>query len=240
MELNELARTIITCRRCPRLVRWRERVAKSPPRRYAGMEYWAKPLPGFGDPTGRMLIVGLAPAAHGGNRTGRIFTGDRSGDWLYNALYAFGFANQPNSDNRHDGLKLKDCYITAAVKCAPPENKPSLAEFDRCRPYLVQELQLLKHVRVVVAHGKIALDSFLAAYRETGGAIPKPRPQFGHGASFVMTKDLSVICSYHPSQQNTFTGKLTRPMFHEVFKRARKILGRLPEASNQTERTGVQ
>ncbi len=141
--LDELHLKIRNCRRCPRLVRWREASAKKPPRRYLGMDYWAKPLPGFGDPQARVLIVGLAPAAHGGNRTGRMFTGDRSGDWLYGALYAAGFANQPNSEHREDGLKLADCYITAAVHCAPPDNKPSLIEFNRCRPYLVEELQTL-------------------------------------------------------------------------------------------------
>jgi uracil-DNA glycosylase len=138
IDLQQLTGTVIACRRCPRLVRWRERVAEDPPRRYHGAGYWAKPLGGFGDPGARLLIVGLAPAAHGGNRTGRMFTGDRSGDWLYNALHAYSFANQPNSEDRQDGLRLKDCYITAAVRCAPPDNKPTRAEFERCRPYLVQ------------------------------------------------------------------------------------------------------
>src|SRR5438132_7107620 len=226
IDLQQLTDTVIACRRCPRLVRWRERVAEDPPRRYHGAGYWAKPLGGFGDPGARLLIVGLAPAAHGGNRTGRMFTGDRSGDWLYNALHAHSFANQPNSEDRQDGLRLKDCYITAAVRCAPPDNKPTRAEFERCRPYLVRELRLLNNVRVVIALGKIACDSFLTAYRENGGVIPKPRPKFGHGAHFVLAKDLQLICSYHPSQQNTFTGKLTRPMFHEIFNRAREALVR--------------
>src|SRR6185436_4901737 len=181
--LDELHQHVIDCRRCPRLVRWREASAKTPPRRYYGREYWARPLPGFGDAAARLLIVGLAPAAHGGNRTGRMFTGDRSGDWLYGALHAAGFANQPNSDHRDDGLKLNDCYITAAVHCAPPGNKPSLAEFNRCRPYLVEELRLFARARVVIALGKIAFDAFLAAYRENGGVLPKPRPKFGHGLS---------------------------------------------------------
>jgi uracil-DNA glycosylase family 4 len=222
--LGKLNRTVIQCRKCPRLVRWREACAKNPPRRFQSMDYWAKPLAGFGDPHARVLIVGLAPAAHGGNRTGRMFTGDRSGDWLYGALHAFGFANQANSEYRNDGLKLKDCYITAAVRCAPPGNKPSRAEFERCRPYLVQELKLFKNLRVVVALGKIAFDSFLAAYRENGGVLPKPRPKFGHAVSVVLPDDLRLICSYHPSQQNTFTGKLTRPMFHRVFGQARAVL----------------
>ncbi|HXK30329.1 MAG TPA: uracil-DNA glycosylase, partial [Candidatus Binatia bacterium] len=194
------------------------------PRRYHGSEYWAKPLPGFGDPHARVLIVGLAPAANGGNRTGRMFTGDRSGDWLYGALHAAGFANQPNSDHRGDGLKLNDCYITVAVRCAPPGNKPSRAEFERCRPYLVQELRLFKKLRVVIALGKIAFDSFLAAYHENGGVVPKPRPKFGHSVSVVLPDGLRLICSYHPSQQNTFTGKLTQPMFRNIFKQARAAL----------------
>jgi len=223
-KLGEFNQTIIGCRKCPRLVRWREAVAKNPPRRYQGQDYWAKPLPGFGDPKARLLIVGLAPAAHGGNRTGRLFTGDRSGDWLYGALHEASFASQPNSVHRDDGLKLKDCYITAAVRCAPPGNKPSRAEFERCRPYLVQELKLFKNLRVVVVLGKIAFDSFLAAYRENGGVLPKPRPKFAHGASVMLPGGLRLICSYHPSQQNTFTGKLTRPMFRRVFEEAQAVL----------------
>lgn len=222
-QMEQLNGRIIRCRKCPRLVRWREQAAKEPPRRYQGMKYWGRPLPGFGDPNARLLIVGLAPAAHGGNRTGRMFTGDRSGDWLYGTLHAFGFANQPNSDHLNDGLKLQDCYITAAVHCAPPANKPAKEEFNNCRPYLVQEIKLLNHVRVVVALGKIAFDSFLKAYRESGGAIPKPRPQFRHGG-FCRLGQLTLLASYHPSQQNTFTGKLTRKMFHSVFRRARDVL----------------
>ena len=219
--LGKLNRTVIQCRKCPRLVRWREACAKKPPRRFQSMNYWARPLPGIGDPKARVLIVGLAPAAHGGNRTGRMFTGDRSGDWLYGALHAFGFANQPNSDHRGDGLKLKDCYITAAVRCAPPGNKPLRAEFARCRPYLVQELKLFNNLRVVVVLGKIAFDSFLSAYRENGGVLPKPQPKFGHAVSVVLPDGLRLICSYHPSQQNTFTGKLTRVMFHRVFEQTK-------------------
>jgi len=224
-KLDQLNNTIIHCERCPRLVRWRESCARNPPRRFHGMDYWGKPLPGFGDPKARLLIVGLAPAANGGNRTGRMFTGDRSGDWLYGALHAFGFANQANSDHRGDGLKLKDCYITAAVRCAPPGNKPSRAEFERCRPYLVQELELMRSQHlVVIVLGKIAFDSLLKAYEESGGTLPKPRPKFGHGVSARLPSGPLLICSYHPSQQNTFTGKLTRPMFHAVFERARAAL----------------
>ncbi len=223
-RLQQLMRTVIGCAKCPRLVRWRGQVAKNPPRRYQGERYWGRPLPGFGGSKAHLLIVGLAPAAHGGNRTGRIFTGDRSGDWLYDALYAFGFSNQPTSVHRDDGLRLRDCYITAAVRCAPPVNKPAKEEFENCRPYLVQELKLLKSVRVVVALGKIAFDSFLKAYQENGGSLPKPRPQFRHGGAAPLGSDLTLLASYHPSQRNTFTGKLTRRMFHAVFKVARDLL----------------
>jgi uracil-DNA glycosylase family 4 len=223
--LERLNKAITRCARCPRLVRWREASAKKPPRRYIGQTYWAKPLPGFGDPNARVLIVGLAPAAHGGNRTGRMFTGDRSGDWLYGALHSADFANQPNSDHRSDGLKLRDCYITAAVRCAPPGNKPARSEYQRCRPYLVQELKLFGQLKVVIALGKIAFDSFLAAYQENGGVVPRPRPKFGHGVSVDLPAGLRLICSYHPSQQNTFTGKLTRPMFQSVFDQAKAALG---------------
>ena len=222
--VQQLNRTIIGCRKCPRLVRWREAVAKEAPRRYRGERYWARPLLGFGDPDARLLIVGLAPAAHGGNRTGRMFTGDRSGDWLYGALHVAGFANQPESVHREDGLKLTDCYITAAVRCAPPANKPAAIEFTRCRPYLIQELKLLKNIRVVIALGKIAFDSFLAAHQKNGERVPRPRPRFGHGAFVVLPNGVTLISSYHPSQQNTFTGKLTRPMFQAVFEHATRIL----------------
>jgi uracil-DNA glycosylase family 4 len=222
--LAKLNETIVGCRRCPRLVRWRESAAREPPRRYRGVRYWAKPLAGFGDPNARLLIVGLAPAAHGGNRTGRMFTGDRSGDWLYGALYTAGFANQPDSTHCDDGLELVDCYITAAVHCAPPDNKPSRIEFVRCQPYLVEELKLFKNARVVIALGKIAFDSFLAAYQKNGGRIPKPRPGFGHGISMVLSNGLTLLVSYHPSQQNTFTGKLTREMFQAVFSQAKNLL----------------
>jgi len=220
-SLRELNNAIVDCRRCPRLVRWREACAENPPRRFLGNDYWAKPLPGFGDPMARVLIVGLAPAAHGGNRTGRMFTGDRSGDWLYGALHSAGFARQSYSNDRKDGQKLKDCYITAAVRCAPPGNKPSVIEFKRCRSYLVSELNLFKQARIVIALGKIAFDSFLSAYEENGGAVPRPRPKFGHGVMILLPDGIRLICSYHPSQQNTFTGKLTKPMFQSIFDQAR-------------------
>ena len=199
-------------------------MARKPPRRYQGMDYWAKPLAGFGDPKASLLVVGLAPAAHGGNRTGRIFTGDRSGDWLYETLHAFDFSNQASSIARDDGLRLIGCYITAAVRCAPPANKPAKKEFENCRPYLMRELEFLGNLRVVVALGKIAFDSFLKVYEECGGVVPKPRPKFGHGASVRLGRDLILLASYHPSQQNTFTGKLTREMFHQVFRKAKQFL----------------
>ncbi len=223
-SLTNLNKAIIRCERCPRLVLWRQQSSQTPPRRYMGMDYWAKPLPGFGDPKARFLIVGLAPAAHGGNRTGRIFTGDRSGDWLFETLHSFGFANQPTSVHLGDGLKLKDCYITAAVRCAPPMNKPARDEFEKCRPYLAQELILLRQIRMVVALGGIAFDSFLKACAENGGRIPRPRPQFHHGASVHLEGNLTLMASYHPSQLNTFTGRLTREMFHEIFRRAKHAL----------------
>ena len=212
------------CRMCPRLVAWREEVARTKVRRYRDEEYWGRPIPGFGDPEARLVLVGLAPAAHGGNRTGRIFTGDRSGDWLYGALYAFGFANQPTSRHREDGLALKDAYVTAAVRCAPPANKPTRDEMDACRPYLVRELVLLGCARVVVALGKIAFDAYLQARREMGLEVPRPLPRFGHGKACVLSGGVSLIASFHPSQQNTQTGRLTRAMFHGVFRRARRIL----------------
>jgi uracil-DNA glycosylase family 4 len=222
--LLRLRETIVACRACPRLVRHRERVAAAKVRRYREWEYWGRPVPSFGDPGARLLIVGLAPAAHGGNRTGRIFTGDRSGDWLFAALHRFGFANQPTSTHRGDGLALRDCYITAAVRCAPPGNRPSRAELGRCRPYLLEEIRLLERVKVVVALGRIALDAYLAARRALAQPLPARRPAFAHGAVTRLPGGLLLISSYHPSQQNTLTGRLTRPMFHRVFARVRRLL----------------
>lgn len=224
LALVRLQATIVACRACPRLVRHRERVAATKVRRYRDWEYWGRPVPPFGDPAARLLVVGLAPAAHGGNRTGRIFTGDRSGDWLFAALHRFGFANQPTSTHRGDGLTLRDCYVTAAVRCAPPGNRPSRAELTRCRPYLVEELRLLDRVRVVVALGSIALAAYLEARRALGQAVPVPRPAFRHGAAHRLPGGPVLITSYHPSQQNTLTGRLTRPMFDRVFARARRLL----------------
>jgi uracil-DNA glycosylase family 4 len=215
---------IVDCTRCPRLVAYREEVARTKVRRFRESEYWGRPVPSFGPANARLLIIGLAPAAHGGNRTGRIFTGDRSGDWLYRALYKFGFANQPTSVHRDDGLRLIDCYITAAVHCAPPDNKPLPSEFVNCRPYLLDELQRLKRVRVVVALGMIGFKTYFAARKELGRKNPAPLPPFGHALSARLPDGVTVISSYHPSQQNTHTGKLTEKMFDDVFRKAKKGL----------------
>ncbi len=223
---RRLNAAVIACRRCPRLVAYRERVAREKVRRYRDEAYWGKPIPGFGDPAARLLIVGLAPAAHGGNRTGRMFTGDRSGDFLARALYRAGFANQPWSRHRRDGLALRDCYITAALRCAPPRNRPAPEEMAACRPYLVEELRLLRHVRVVVTLGRIGFDAFLKGWAELGRPIPNPRPRFGHGRTARLPGGVWLIASYHPSQQNTQTGRLTAAMFQRVFTRARAARGR--------------
>jgi len=222
-KLDALALRIASCRVCPRLVKHREASAADPPRRYRGQEYWARPLPGFGDPRARVLIVGLAPAAHGGNRTGRMFTGDRSGDWLFRALYEAGLANQPTSVHAGDGLRLTGAYITAALRCAPPANKPLPVEMRRCQGYLLEELALLKDVRVVVALGKIGWDAYLRARRAAGLPLPRPLPRFGHAARAAMPDGMVLVGSFHPSQQNTFTGKLTEPMFDAIFSRARQL-----------------
>lgn len=215
--LQEIAREIIECAKCPRLAAWRVEAAARKPRRYAGWTYWARPVPGFGDPEARVLVVGLAPAAHGGNRTGRIFTGDRSGDWLYRSLFRAGFANQPLSEHRGDGLRLAGVYVTAVVRCAPPGNRPLPEERDNCLPYLERELAALAEVRVFVALGAFALDGL-------GRALGlRPRPQFGHGAELPLSAGRWIICSYHPSQQNTFTGKLTQEMLDAIFLRARDL-----------------
>ncbi|HTY77888.1 MAG TPA: uracil-DNA glycosylase [Candidatus Bathyarchaeia archaeon] len=222
-KLGELARRIVACRLCPRLVKHRESTAAGPPRRYRGQPYWARPLPGFGDPEARVLIVGLAPAAHGGNRTGRMFTGDRSGDWLFRALHEAGLANQPTSVHAADGLRLTGAFITAALRCAPPANKPLPAELARCQPYLLEELALLTKARVVVALGKIGWDAYLRARRAAGLALPRPLPRFGHAARAPMPDGTILLGCFHPSQQNTFTGKLTRPMLRRVFLTARRL-----------------
>jgi uracil-DNA glycosylase family 4 len=217
--LGALTDEIVSCRRCPRLVAWREEVARVKRASFAGEDYWGRPVPSFGDPAARVLVLGLAPAAHGGNRTGRIFTGDRSGDWLFAALWRAGLANQPESVSRDDGLALRSCWVTAAVHCAPPTNRPTPVERDNCLPYLVRELELLADVRVIVCLGGFAWD---AALRVLGA--PRPKPKFGHGAELPLERHTLLGC-YHVSQQNTFTGRLTEPMLDAVFARAKELAG---------------
>jgi len=219
-QLEALERRVCECRRCPRLVAWREEVAQVKRAAFAHEDYWGRPLPGFGDPDARVLVLGLAPAAHGGNRTGRIFTGDRSGDWLFAALHRAGFANQPQSVSRDDGLALRGCFVTAAVRCAPPGNRPTPAERDNCLPYLEAELRLLEQVKVVVCLGGFAWD---CALRVLGSRV-RPRPRFAHGAELRL-KEVMLLGCYHVSQQNTFTGRLTEPMLDAVMARAREIAG---------------
>ena len=217
-SLERVTTDIVGCFRCPRLVAWREQVATEKRAAFKDEEYWGRPVPGFGDANATLLIVGLAPAAHGGNRTGRVFTGDRSGDWLYGALYRAGYANQPTSVHLDDGLELKDAYVAAAVRCAPPDNKPTPEERDTCLPFLRRELDLLGEVRVVVVLGQFAYDVMA---RELG---VRPKPKFGHGVEVpVPGRNLTIVCSFHPSQQNTFTGKLTEKMFDAVFQRSRAL-----------------
>jgi uracil-DNA glycosylase family 4 len=218
--VNELQEVMPQCRWCPRLVEWREKVAREKVARFRNWDYWGKPVPSLGDSTARLLIVGLAPAAHGGNRTGRIFTGDRSGDWLYRSLYKFGFANQPTSLDKNDGLKLIDCYITAVLHCAPPLNKPDPEEVLNCRPYLLREWELLPRIRVIVALGKLAFDNIWSIRNFKRSK----RPAFSHGMEIPLETERTLIASVHPSQQNTFTGKLTEPMFDAVFRRARELI----------------
>ena len=221
MSLNDLNSRITRCRHCPRLVAWREEVARTRRAQYRDEEYWGRPVPGFGDPAARLLVVGMAPAAHGANRTGRMFTGDRSGEWLFRALHAAGFSNKADSADRADGLRLRDAYVTAMVRCAPPGNKPSNEERDACADYFAQELAQLTRVRVILPLGKFAWDGVLRALA-AGGATVRPRPSFGHGAQVVVGAHI-LIGSYHPSQQNTFTGRLTREMLQEVLDRARQL-----------------
>jgi uracil-DNA glycosylase family 4 len=220
--LAALEDEIVACRACPRLVAWREAAAASPPRRYAGQPYWARPVPGFGDPAARILLLGLAPAANGGNRTGRVFTGDRSGDFLFAALHRVGLASQPASVAAGDGLVLLGAYVAAAVRCAPPGNRPLPEERDRCAPFLRRELALLDDVRVVIALGGYAWDAALQAIHALGQAVPRPAPRFGHGAQAAVGP-YSLLGTYHPSQQNVYTGRLTAPMFDAVIRRAREL-----------------
>jgi uracil-DNA glycosylase family 4 len=220
--IAEVEARVVDCFRCPRLVAWREEVARVKRAAYRDEEYWGRPTPAFGDPRARVYVLGLAPAAHGGNRTGRIFTGDRSGDWLFASLHRTGFANQPTSVSRDDGLALRDCFIAAAVRCAPPANRPTPEERDACLPYAVDELSLMAPVRVVVCLGAFAWDAALRIRSALGEPAPRPRPRFGHGAELAGER-FAMLGSFHVSQQNTFTGKLTEPMLDAVFTRAREI-----------------
>jgi uracil-DNA glycosylase family 4 len=224
-RLASLTAEIVICRRCPRLVAWREEVARVKVRRFRDEPYWGRPVPGFGDPDARILLVGLAPAAHGGNRTGRVFTGDASGDFLWAALHEVGLANQASSRRADDGLTLAGAYVAAAVRCAPPANAPTPAERDNCAPFLARELAILDEVRVIVALGLFGWDAALRAIAAVGGRIPSPRPRFGHGA-VADVQGCWILGAYHPSQQNTFTGRLTRPMLVDVLTRAIALAGR--------------
>ena len=223
--LSQLHQEIVSCSLCPRLVEYRERVAEKKVARFRHQGYWGKPVPSFGDPQARILIIGLAPAAHGGNRTGRSFTGDPSGDWLYGALFRAGLANQPTSSSVDDGLVLTGAYIANAVRCAPPDNKPTPQEKRTCQPFLVAEMALLEQVRVVVALGKFAFNAYLQTRVAAGLPNPKPLPKFGHRATCQLEGGITLIASYHPSQQNTNTGKLTRQMFDGVFEDAKALAG---------------
>lgn len=220
-DLNRLQAKIPSCRLCPRLNVWREQTARDKVARFRQWDYWGRPVPSFGQEDARLLVVGLAPAAHGANRTGRMFTGDRSGEWLYGALHRHGFASHPQSNHRQDPLRLIDCYITAVIHCAPPSNRPSPQEIRNCRPYLQFEWDRLKRVRVVLALGRIAFDNVWDLYR---GNRRARRPRFAHGLEVPLSGDRLLLASFHPSQQNTFTGKLTQPMFDSVFRRIRQAI----------------
>jgi uracil-DNA glycosylase len=220
-SLDAIGDDVVACRACPRLVEWRERVARERVARFADQDYWGRPIPGFGDPAARVLVLGLAPAAHGGNRTGRIFTGDRSGDFLFAALHRTGFANQPNSVSRDDGLELHGLYVAAVNRCAPPGNAPTPEERDRCLPFLEREIHALPELRVVVALGEYAWKGSLRALAGLGH-VARPRPRFGHAAE-ASVGPYALLGSFHPSQQNTFTGKLTPPMLDAVLERARAL-----------------
>jgi len=229
-QLQQLEREIVECRRCPRLVAWRELVAREKRAAFADQEYWGRPIPGFGDPAARVMILGLAPAAHGANRTGRVFTGDRSGDFLFAALHRTGFANQPVSLHAGDGLELREAWITAAVRCAPPANKPTPLERDTCLPYARRELELLPGVDVIVCLGAFAWDAALRLLAARGVAVPRPRPRFGHAVELELPGAPLLLGCFHPSQQNTFTGKLTPAMIDAALLRARALAGLSPPA----------
>jgi uracil-DNA glycosylase family 4 len=220
--LAALENQVVACRRCPRLVAWREEVARVKRASFAEEEYWGRPLPGFGDPAARVLVLGLAPAAHGGNRTGRVFTGDRSGDWLFAALWRAGFASQPTSIRAGDGLELTDCWVVAAVRCAPPANRPTPVERDNCLPYLVRELELLERAHLILCLGGFAWDAALRTLAAGGASMPRPRPRFGHGSEAEVGGYFLLGC-FHPSQQNTFTGRLTESMMDDVLARALEL-----------------
>jgi uracil-DNA glycosylase family 4 len=222
-ELRRLSAEIVECRACPRLVEWRERVAREKRASFRDDDYWGRPVPGFGDPAARILVLGLAPAAHGGNRTGRVFTGDRSGDWLFAAMHRVGLANQAEATGLDDGLRLHDTYVVAAVRCAPPQNKPTPAERDECQPFLLRELALLDRVQVIVVLGGFAYQAAWRVLGEAGVELPSPRPRFAHGLEVELDGIMIVGC-YHPSQQNTFTGRLTEPMLDAVLTRARELV----------------
>lgn len=226
MTLNDLNAAITSCTRCPRLRSYCLGVAATRKREFRDWTYWGLPVPGFGDSNARLLVVGLAPAAHGANRTGRMFTGDSSGNWLYRALYHNGFANQPTSTARYDGLALSDCYVSAAARCAPPDNQPTLEELAHCRPYLEADLRLLRRLMVVIVLGRIAWENWLKAAGWWTGLSPRERPPFGHGNQWRAPDGVTLISSYHPSRQNTNTGKLTLEMWNAVFERARELIER--------------
>lgn len=232
-QLEELNQEIIACRKCPRLVAWREEVARVKRKAYRDQEYWGKPVPGFGDPKARVLVVGLAPGAHGSNRTGRAFTGDASGGFLYPALYRAGFANQPTAVSRSDGLTLNDLYIAASARCVPPDNKPTLEELNNCQPYLEREIQILKP-KVIVCLGRIAFERILKMHSVRTSSF-----KFGHGAHYKLDSGVWILCSYHPSQQNTLTGKLTVKMFDDIWVKAKELLQTAPEVIDKFNKTSV-
>lgn len=223
-DIQNLQQKIVACNKCPRLVEWRKNIAKNKVARYRDWNYWGKPVASWGDENAELLIVGLAPAAHGANRTGRMFTGDQSGKWLYRALYDYGFSNKPTSEKVEDGLELNNCWIAAVIHCAPPQNKPTAQEIYNCQTYLLTEIKLLKRIKIILALGKIAFDSVVATLKELKLIEKNGKFKFEHGAELQTNDGKTIIASFHPSQQNTFTGKLTKPMFDNVFRRISKFL----------------